>query len=170
MYLLQFLLEAFSMRIPNRTSIFQDWAHQFFITASLTSWGQENKFFLKNTSVLLALVQIVFIWVFHLRSFVIVTPRYLICLMLSTFSNTVRGSKVNVFLKFQCIFYCSNFTVTNTVISKKPDLRVNANGYVIYVLGEHQWTENGALRDTRHNRGPVRFNPVKLLPFAQRNS
>ena len=61
--------------------------------------------------------------------------------------------------------------VTNTVISKKPDLRVNANGYVIYIQGEQQWTENGALWDTRHNRGPVRFNTINyysLLPEAQK--
>ena len=61
--------------------------------------------------------------------------------------------------------------VTNTVISKKPDLRVNANGYVIYVQGEQQWTVNSALWDTRHNRGPVRFNTINyypLLPEAQK--
>ena len=68
----------------------------------------------------------------------------------------IMGPKISPGKSQQCIFYCSNFTVTNTVISKKPDLRVNANGYVIYVQGEQQWTENGALRDTRRNRGPVR--------------
>ena len=55
---------------------------------------------------------------------------------------------------------------------EKPDLRVNANGYVIYIQGEQQWTENGALRDTRHNRGPVRFNTINyypLLPEAQKS-
>ena len=49
---------------------------------------------------------------------------------------------------------------------------VYANGYVIYVQGEQQWTENGALRDTRHNRGPVRFNTINyypLLPEAQKS-
>ena len=38
-------------------------------------------FLLKNTSVLLALGQLLVIWVFHFKSFVIVIPRYL---MLST--------------------------------------------------------------------------------------
>ena len=37
--LLQFLLEAFSMRIPNRTSIFQDWAHQSFISCFFNILG-----------------------------------------------------------------------------------------------------------------------------------
>ena len=44
--------------------------------------------------------------------------------------------------------------VTNTVISKKSDLSVNANGYVIYVPGEQQWTENGALRKHQTQQGP----------------
>ena len=30
------------------------------------------------------------------------------------------GAASNVFLKFQCTFYCFNFPVTNTVISKRP--------------------------------------------------
>ena len=42
---------------------------------SFTSWGQEYKFLLKNPRVLLALVQILIIWVVHFKSFVIVTPR-----------------------------------------------------------------------------------------------
>ena len=55
--------------------------------------------------------------------------------------------------------------ITNTVISKKPDLRVNANGYLTFVQEEQQWTENGALWDTRHNRGPVRFNTINYYPL-----
>ena len=47
------------MRIPNVTSIFQDWTHQSFIDASLTSLGQENKVLFKNPSVLSDLVQII---------------------------------------------------------------------------------------------------------------
>ena len=54
--------------------------------ASLIYWGQENKFPFKNPSVLLALVQILVIWVFHFKSFANVTTRYL---MLSALSNTV---------------------------------------------------------------------------------
>ena len=71
LYLPQFLLEAFSMRIPNRTSISQDWAHQSFISCFFNIFGggggQENKFLLKNPSVLSALVQILVVWVFHFQ-------------------------------------------------------------------------------------------------------
>ena len=48
--------------------------------------GQEYKFLLRNPRVLLALVQTLLTCVFHLKSLVIVTPRYL---MLSTFSRSV---------------------------------------------------------------------------------
>ena len=54
--------------------------------ASFTSWGQEYKFLLRNPRVLLALVQTLLTSVFHLKSHVILTPRYL---MLSTFSRLV---------------------------------------------------------------------------------
>ena len=54
--------------------------------ARFTACGQAYRFRLRKPRVRLALVQILLICVFHLKSFVIVTPRYLI---LSTFSNTV---------------------------------------------------------------------------------
>ena len=56
------------MRIPNRTSIFQDWAHQSFISCFFNILGQGNKFLLKNPSVLLALVQIVQVAKFSIYS------------------------------------------------------------------------------------------------------
>ena len=58
------------------------------------------------------------------------------------------------------------------------NLRVNANGYVIYVQGEQQWTENGALSEEyvyQTQQGPsqaVRFNTINyypLLPEAQKS-
>ena len=60
--------------------------HQSFKAASFTSWGQEYKFLLRNPRALLALVQTLLTCRFHLKSLVIVTPRYL---MLSTFSRSV---------------------------------------------------------------------------------
>ena len=53
---------------------------------NLLSRGQEYKFLLRNPRVLLALVQTLLTCVFHLKSLVIVTQRYL---MLSTFSRSV---------------------------------------------------------------------------------
>ena len=69
--------------------------------SSRGTWGQEKKFLRKNPSVLLALVQILLIWVFHLRSFVIVTPRYL---MLSTFFNTVPSRVYEASILFIRLF------------------------------------------------------------------
>ena len=43
LYLLQFLLETFSMRIPNRTSIFQAWAYQSFISCCFNILGAKKK-------------------------------------------------------------------------------------------------------------------------------
>ena len=77
LYLLQLVLETFSMRIPNRTTILYDLAHQSFISCFLNILGGSPQE---------ALVQILVIWVFHFKSFVSVTRRYL---MLSTVSNTV---------------------------------------------------------------------------------
>ena len=93
------------MRISNRTSIFQDSAHQSFISRFFNILGQENKFLLKNPSVLLALVQILVIWVFHFKSFVIVTPRYL---MLSIFSNTVPSRVKEASILFTRLFVSCN--------------------------------------------------------------
>ena len=72
--------------VPNRTAITQDWAHQSFISCLFYLLGEEYKFLLRNPRVLLALVQTLLTYVFHLKSLVIVTPRYL---MLSTFTRSV---------------------------------------------------------------------------------
>ena len=92
--------------VPNRTAIIQDWAHQSFISCLfylLGGGGQEYKFLLRNPRVLLALVQTLFVCVFHLKSFVIVTPRYL---MLSTFSRSIP-SKVYEAWIFLIFFFLS---------------------------------------------------------------
>ena len=79
------------MRIPNRTHIPGLGAPVLYKLLLWEGGGQGNKFLLKNPSVLLALIQILVIWVFHFESFVIVTPRYSMHLMLSAFSNTVSS-------------------------------------------------------------------------------
>ena len=56
-----------------------------------TAIFQAYRFRLRKQRVRLALVQILLICVFHLKSFVIVTPSYLI---LSTFSKTVPSIRV----------------------------------------------------------------------------
>ena len=74
---------------------------------SFTSWGQEYKFLLRNPRVLLALVQTLLTCVFHLKSLVIVTPRYL---MLSTFSRLVP-SKV-----YEAWIFLIRFLVSCTIL------------------------------------------------------
>ena len=65
----------------------------------------------------------------------------------------------NIPLKFYWVFFILNFTITNTVISKKSYFRLNI-WYVIYVQREQQGTKNGALGYTRQNRSPVRFYSI----------
>ena len=67
---------------------------------------------------------------------------------------------INVPLKFHCVFFILNFTIANTVISKKSYFRFSIWWDVIYVQREQQGTKNGALEDTRQNRSPVRFYSI----------
>ena len=67
---------------------------------------------------------------------------------------------INVPLKFYYVFFILNFTIANTVISKRSYLRPNIWWDVIYVQREQQGTKNGALGDTRQNRSPVRFYSI----------
>ena len=67
---------------------------------------------------------------------------------------------INITLKFHCVFFILNFTIANTVISKKSYFRFNICWDVIYVQREQQGTKNGALGDTRQNRSPVRFYSI----------
>ena len=67
-----------------------------------------------------------------------------------------RTQSINIPLKFHCVFIL-NFTIANTVNSKKSYFRLNIWWDVIYVQREQQGTKNGALGDTRQNRSPVRF-------------
>ena len=67
---------------------------------------------------------------------------------------------INSPLKFHCVFFILNFTLANTVISKKPYFRLNIWWDAIYVQREQQGTKNGALGDTQQNRSPVRFYSI----------
>ena len=67
---------------------------------------------------------------------------------------------INIPLKFHCVFFILNFTIANTVISKKSYFRSNIWWDIIYVQREQQGTKNGALGDTRQNRSPVRFYSI----------
>ena len=52
---------------------------------------------------------------------------------------------INIPLKFHCVFFILNFTIANTVISKKSYFRLNIWWDVIYVQREQQGTKNDAL-------------------------
>ena len=76
---------------------------------------------------------------------------------------------INIPLKFYCVFFLLNFTMANTVISKKSYFRLNIWWDAIYVQRKQQGTKNGALGDTRQNRSPVRFYSIynnSLLSIA----
>ena len=192
----ELILKAYSRGVPNRTTIFQDWAHQSFICCLFYLWWTRVKISSQETKVWLALVQILLTCVFRRKSFVIVTPRYL---MLSTFSRTVpsRVYEAWIFLSvsllfasyciwqveisypislpsilnFQCVFCILNFSVANTVIRKESYFRINVCWDIINAQRKQQGTKNSALWDTRQNRGPIRFCTVynnSLLSVAQK--
>ena len=67
---------------------------------------------------------------------------------------------INIPLKFHFVFFILNFTMANTIISKKFYFRLSIRWDVIYVQREQQGTKNGALGDARQNRSPVRFYSI----------
>ena len=64
------------------------------------------------------------------------------------------------------VFFILNFTIANTVISKKSYFRLNIWRDVIYVQREQQGTKNGSLGDTWQNRSPVRFYSIYNNSFS----
>ena len=48
-------------------------------------------------------------------------------------------------------FFNLDSAITNTIISKESRFRLDVNRDVIYIQRKQQGTENGVLRDTRHN-------------------
>ena len=71
-----------------------------------------------------------------------------------------------------CCLECSHLNLKSLRVTRQMTLFHQGFGWGRnYVQGE-QWIENDALWDTRHNRGPVRFNTINyylLLPEAQKN-
>ena len=66
---------------------------------------------------------------------------------------------INIPLKFYCVFFILNFTIANTVISKKSYFRLNILWDVIYVQREQQGTKNGALGTPNKTRAQSDFTP-----------
>ena len=123
--------------------------------------------------------------VFYFKSFVIVTPRYL---MLSTFLRLVPAKvyKAWIFLirflvswhieisylislssnpiytplKFHCVFFILSFAIANAVISEKSYFRLSIWCDINNVKREQQGTKNSALGDTRQNLGPVCLHSI----------
>ena len=107
-------------------------------------------------------------WIFLIRFLVS-------CIILHLKSHTplpCPGTQsINITLKFHCVFFILNFTIANTVISKRSYFRLNIWWDVIYyVQREQQGTKNCALGDTRQNRSPVRFDSIynSLLSEAKK--
>ena len=93
----ELILKAYTRGVPNRTTIFQDWVHQSFICCLFYLLWTSVKISSQKPKVRFALVQILLTCVFHRKSFVIVTPRYL---MLSTFSRTVPSRVYEAWIFF----------------------------------------------------------------------
>ena len=66
---------------------------------------------------------------------------------------------INIPLKFHCVYFILNFTIANTVISKKSYFRLNIWWDVIYVQREQQGTKNGALGAPEKTGAQSDFTP-----------
>ena len=145
LYFFELILKAYTRGVPNRTTIFQDWAHQSFICCLFYLLWISVKISSQEAKGPISLSANIAECVFHRKSFV--TPRYLI---LSTFSRTLpskvyeawiffypfpcylhhiafdrlkshiplpcpASQLVYIFLKFQCVLFILNFSVANTV-------------------------------------------------------
>ena len=69
---------------------------------------------------------------------------------------------INIPLKFHCVYSILNFTIANTVISKKSYFRLNIWWDVIYVQRKQQGTKNGALGGY-----PTKPEPNQILLHLQ---
>ena len=99
-------------------------------------------------------------WIFLIRFLVSCIILHLTSWNLIPHFISSGTQSINIPLKFHCVFFILNFTIANTVISKKSYFRLNIWWDVIYVQREQQGTKNGALGDTRQNRSPVRFYSI----------
>ena len=122
-----------------------------------------------KSRVLFALVHMLLIWVFHLKSCVIVTPMYLMeffedtlyCIWLAEISYPIFLPNILIYpryilLKFQWVLCSSHFTIANTVIGERSYFWVSICGNIINVQREQQWIKNGPLWDTWQNWSPLR--------------
>ena len=66
---------------------------------------------------------------------------------------------VNIPLKFHCVFFILNFTIANTVISRKSYFRLNIWWDVIMYRENNKGPRTVPL-GTRQNRSPVRFYSI----------
>ena len=119
----KFILKANTRGVPNRSIIFQDWAHQSFICCLFYLLWTSVKIRLRKPRVRLALVQILLTCVFHRKSFVIVTPRYL---MFSTFSRTVPSRVYgSFFIRFLVICIIIHLTVEISYLISLPSISID---------------------------------------------
>ena len=99
-------------------------------------------------------------WIFLIRFLVSCIILHLTCWNLIPHFLAQEPNRSISFWSFICVFFILNLTIANTVISKKSYFRLNIWWDVIYVQREQQGTKNGALRDNRQNRSPVRFYSI----------
>ena len=106
----ELILKAYTQEVPNRTTVFQDWAHQSFICCLFyLLWTSVKILSQEAKGPIWALVQTLLTCVFHRKSFVIVTPKYL---MFSTFSRTIPSRVYEAwifFYSFPCYLHHIGF-------------------------------------------------------------
>ena len=110
----ELILKAYTRGIPNRTTIFQDWAQQSFICCLFYLLWTRVKISSQEAKGPIS-VSANIVSVFHRKSFVIVTPRYL---MLSTFSSTVPSRVYEArifFIRFLVICIILHLTGWNLI-------------------------------------------------------
>ena len=93
----ELILKAYTWGVPNRTTVFQDWVHQSFICCLFYLLWTSIKISSQEAKSPISLSANIADTLFHGKSFVIVTPRYL---MFSTFSKTVPSRVYEAWIFF----------------------------------------------------------------------
>ena len=141
----ELILKAYTRWVPNRTTIFEDWAHQSFICCPFYLLWDKRKDFVSGSR--LALVQTLLTCIplqiicdsdpnildafdiFEDRSIQSMDlfdpfPCYLHHIAFDRLKSHTQipcpaSQLIYIFLKFQCVLCIFNFSVTNSVISKE---------------------------------------------------
>ena len=120
--------------VPNRNAIIQDWARQSFISCLFYLLGARIYVSPQESKGSVSLSADFLTCVFHLKSLVIVTPRYL---MLSTFSGSVpsQGSEAWIFLirfHVSClILHLAGWNLIPHFLAQEPNRSISLWSFIV---------------------------------------